>query len=379
MHQPPHRYVTGPITPASIPKHSRWTCMRFHSGGADLNWCGVKHTAQKYAEKHCLDPKGPADHHPEEIHRIERYSDTELSYRGWTDHMMELLLGDPDAQDLGAVHVYAYALYDADTVHAAERNPDFDRLAAQAHNSGTMTIFEDDVTAILEAISMPLELELPFSDYSKLLKYAKKDIVRMTKEAALRYGKKYIPVKVGDEEGFAHAAARCSWRSHAANKFVYRIRGHHLSHEACDIVNARLAHAALQILPEYKNVLSRFEQALERIPPPESTYPGNRRGASRSQTRTAAPSCTTSPTSAGPITTFHRPSHRRHHPGARSRSQPKTAPSTRRTRPPHQTQGNLALRIRRHPRQGRPINQPNADPASPRSSSQCSSVLRKKP
>ena len=266
MHDPPHRYTTRPIPAASLPQHSRWTCIRPTPPDLETDWCGVKHTTREYAEKHCRDPKKPPGYDPHQIHRIERYSDTELSYRGWTKTMLTHLLGKHDAQEVGTLYVYRDIYYDADRVHLAESGPDFDRLAAAAHNTGEPTIYEDDITPILTAITTALHLELPHTSPRKLLRYAKNDIKRMTRERAHRDRRRYHALEISDEEATNHAAARCSWRSHSANQFVHRMRGHHLRHQATRIVDARLAHAAAQVLPHLAEPLAMTAASLSIIP-----------------------------------------------------------------------------------------------------------------
>ena len=268
MQEPPQRYTLAPATPATLRQHSRWTCIRPSEPGEEVDWCGVRHTARKYAEKHCADPKRPQGYQPREIHRIERYSDNELSYRGWTTAMITGLLGEYDARAEGTYYSYKDRYYDCDRVHLAESGPAFDQLASEAHNTGQATIYEDDYSGVLAAITTPLDLEMPHTDMAKLLKYAVKDIKRMSREKAKRDGRSrtHRSPEVTDEEAFAHAAARCSWRSHAANRFVHAMRGRNMRGQANSIVHARLSHAALQVLPEFAEVLDWTLEPLKEIP-----------------------------------------------------------------------------------------------------------------
>lgn len=122
MHVPERKYTTCKRRGAQLPENDRWMCLQATPGG-NANWCGIKHTSQDVSVRHCEQLrhkhklKGKARFKTMRIYRTERYAAGELLYRGWTEDLIESLLGEPDAQDRGDKHIYEPRLYDADRVH----------------------------------------------------------------------------------------------------------------------------------------------------------------------------------------------------------------------------------------------------------------------
>ena len=267
MHKPPHSYTIAQRRGVHLPENDRWACVKPPNEDGHP-WCGVKHTAQRYADRHCetLNKDIPGGEHtflPAIMYRTERYSSGELHYRGWTEEMIDLMLGEADAEDSGHKYVYEPRLYDADRVHDAEVTPRFDRMAAQAQSKGMATTFEEDFTAILQAVSQDIHLEIPSIDRDTLISYARNDLQRMSDEKTAR--KKGLSVKRNlqrirnlngeryldhpEDEALAHAADRCCGRSKPSYSFFRRYRRHHMAHTATEIFDARLASAVHHVAP----------------------------------------------------------------------------------------------------------------------------------
>ena len=267
MHEPPHRYAVTQRRGVHLPEHDRWACIKPPVGDGHP-WCGVKHTAQLHAARHCETlnkdiPKGQPRFSPGPIYRTERYSAGELHYRGWTEEMIARILGAPDAEDSGHKYVYEPRLYYANRVHDAEVTPRFDRMAAQAQLGGQATTFEEDFTAILQAVSQDISLEIPSIERETLINYARADLQRMSDEKTARQeglsvkrnlkrirnlnGERYL--EHPDDEALAHAADRCATRSRPSYSFFRKYRYRHLAHEANRIFDARLASTVHQVTP----------------------------------------------------------------------------------------------------------------------------------
>ena len=274
MHEPPHTYLTHSRPGVQLPKFDRWACLQA-TIKTGIPWCGVKHTAQHHADKHCTklnDKIAPTEspYSAAPIYRTERYSDTDLNYRGWTEYMISSLLILPDAQDRGHRYVYEDRLFDASRVHDIETTPAFDRLAAQAHNSGQGTTHEEDFSAVLHAVNHNIDLEIPSLHRQQLIDYAKADLQRMSDAKTARENSMHVKrnlrrirtlnggkyLECSDEYAILHAADRCSNRSRTSNSFFRRYRHHHLSHIAKTILDARLASAVCQIVPELHDYLT---------------------------------------------------------------------------------------------------------------------------
>ena len=274
MHEPPHIYLTQSRPGVQLPKFDRWACLQAQTKNG-IPWCGVKHTAQRHADQHCAklnDKMAPREspYSAAPIYRTERYSDTDLNYRGWTEYMISSLLGLPDAQDRGDRYVYEDQLFDASRVHDIEITPAFDRLAAEAHNGGQGTTHEEDFSAVLYAVNQNLDLEIPSLNRQHLLDYAKADLQRMSDAKTARENGLHVKrnlrrirtlnggeyLECSDEYAIQHAADRCSTRSRTSNSFFRHYRHHHLSDVANTILDARLASAVRQLVPELHDYLT---------------------------------------------------------------------------------------------------------------------------
>ena len=274
MHKPPHRYSLAHRPGITLPEHSRWSCILPQNGDGHP-WCGVKHTAERHAARHCETlnkgvPQGQPRHSPAPIFRIERYSSTELHYRGWTEDMIRAILGEADAEDSGDKHVYEPRLYDVPRVHHAELTPRFDHMSSQAQRANEATTFEEDFTAILRAVSRDVHLAIPSVNPRTLIEYARADLQRMSDEKAARENGLSVKRDIGrirtlngarylnhpEGEALAHAAQRCAPRSKPASAFFRQHRQHHMGHEAWRILTARLGSAVCEIAPDLRQQLT---------------------------------------------------------------------------------------------------------------------------
>ena len=273
MHKPPHRYTTSRRSGVHLPANNRWGCFRRPISDARA-WCGGKHTAKRYADNHGASlneatAKGKPRYSPQRIYRIERYSAEQLHLRGWTDEMITAILGSPDAEDSTYWRVNEPRLYDADRVHDAEISPTFDQMAVHLGFGGSPTTFGADFTAIQQAVSMDVTLEIPSKERQALIKYARTDLQRMSDErtakaAGLSVKRDIERIHTLNPERFdnhpeydsmMHAAMRCTTGSRTWISFARKYRRHQMAHKANQILAARMANAVCQVAPTLSNYL----------------------------------------------------------------------------------------------------------------------------
>ena len=271
MQIPPRRAEPGPPTGASLPDEDRWSCHRPGQTPEIPEYCHIRHRSPETAARHSekLNESLPAQfpglesfYQPRRLHRIERYAVEELRYRGWTDHLVHALLGEPDARDEGRVYVYSESLFDADRVHRAEITPAFDRGAARAHNRAEPTTPEEDIAPRMTAYRQELHLHLPSVLEEALVRYARDDIQRMADARARREGLRRETRNTPRRECLQHAADRCANRSKPANAFFRRHRRGYHGHEAARIISGRLAEAAAALMPFLTEYLERHLHAV---------------------------------------------------------------------------------------------------------------------
>lgn len=283
MHRPRHRYTTDRRKGVYLKPEDRWGCLQTST----KTLCNVRHNAEDYAKNHCKalnkNLRGQQKFKPKRIHRIERYSKTDLLYRGWTQDMIQKLLGQPDAEDRGTHYVYEPCLYDADRVHNAEATPSFDQAAAKARNSGEITTLEEDFSAVISAITENLHVNLPTINTSSLISHITEHVQQNTaKNLAHKFSmnpntrcdqlelkdmvEDHHQYHTGDDY-LEHAVRSFVANRNPAHAFSRQYRHHYLFNQADDILMARISNALYEIAPDLRTHLAPYLRNYYRDPP----------------------------------------------------------------------------------------------------------------